>query len=164
MITFSCKNSVKNGNIHYIKYYSLLSQGDVKLAWNSSLYLLGILLTGNCYEPTYIIHVKQTLAVTNCWTRNKIVYLLQKQNRKSWRLWLKREPERVLDIGKTETVWCMSKIKGYPPPSYYCIFCEIKLLNFVRILNSWWTVWRREVYNRSTHWNQSWRLSAVIVE
>ena len=97
-------------------------------------------LTENCKEPTYIIHVKQTLAVTNCWTRNKIVYLLQKQNRKSWRLWLKRELERVLDIGKTETVWCMSKIKGYPPPSYYCIFCEIKLLNFVRILNSWWTI------------------------
>ena len=81
MITFSCKNSVKNGNIHYIKYYSLLSQGDVKLAWNSSLYLLGILLTGNCYEPTYIIHVKQTLAVTNCFTRNKIVYLLQTEKK-----------------------------------------------------------------------------------
>ena len=47
-------------------------------------------LTENCKEPTYIIHVKQTLAVTNCFTRNKIVYLLQNREQKELKILIER--------------------------------------------------------------------------
>ena len=160
MITFSCKNSVKNGNIHYIKYYSLLSQGDVKLAWNSSLYLLGILLTGNCYEPTYIIHVKQTLAVTNCFTRNKIVYLLQTEKKElkvvieNWDDILFFLPPNLCITTTSDVILHTSylindrqnllQVQGRML-SFSILFLHfsfvIKIINFDRILNSWWTVW-----------------------
>ena len=135
MITFSCKNSVKNGNIHYIKYYSLLSQGDVKLAWNSSLYLLGILLTGNCYEPTYIIHVKQTLAVTNCFTRNKIVYLLQNREQKELEILIWMEDNRSIGnvINTTEIIPMNLKFKCQTVASFFCV-TTINLSEYIELV------------------------------
>ena len=57
-----------------------------ELSQNCSLLASCISLTGYWYEPGYIIHVKQTLAVTNCFTRNKIVYLLQNREQKELKI------------------------------------------------------------------------------
>lgn len=57
-----------------------------ELSQNCSLLASCILLTGYWYEPGYIIHVKQTLAGTNCFTRNKILYLLQNREQKELKI------------------------------------------------------------------------------
>ena len=106
-----------------------------ELGQNCSLLASCIWLTGYWYESGYIIHVKQTLAVTNCFTRNKIVYLLQNREQKELEILIWMEDNRSIGnvINTTEIIPMNLKFKCQTVASFFCV-TTINLSEYIELV------------------------------